>query len=353
MKPRFPRWLIALGTTGICMVAFCAALPPAGLQRDVVFNLSAPLARNGELLRRLVSPLHALDMQREMTGNPEVLEASPLAPSQQHFALYVPTSPAPATGYALLVFVPPWEDARIPVEWIPVLDRNHVIFVTAAGSGNDANVLDRRDPLALLAAYNVMQSYHVDPARVYVGGFSGGSRVALRLALAYPDLFRGALLDAGSDPIGTAQVPLPPTDLLHRFQQSSRIVFLAGSDDPVRQAQLAGARASFAQWCVFDTGSLTLLHTSHVLADATAFARGLSVLFKPHAPAATKIAACRARNTAALDSDFGKAESLVRNGHIDPALQALIAIDARYGGLAAPRSIQLLRDINAQRASRH
>jgi dienelactone hydrolase len=350
MKPRFPRWLIALGTTGICMVAFCAALPPAGLQRDVVFNLSAPLARNGELLRRLVSPLHALDMQQEMAGNPEALEASPLAPSQQHFALYVPTSPAPATGYALLVFVPPWEDARIPVEWIPVLDRNHVIFATAAESGNAANVLDRRDPFALLAAFNVMQRYHVDPAHVYVGGFSGGSRMALRLALAYPDLFRGALLDAGSDPIGTAQVPLPPADLLHRFQQSSRIVFLTGSDDLIRQAQLARTNASLARWCVFDTDSITLLHTSHVLADATAFAQGLAMLSKPHVPDTEKIDACRAGNAAALDSDFGKAESLANSRHFDQAMQSLTVIDARYGGLAAPRSTQLLRNINAQHA---
>lgn len=352
MKSRCPRWLITLGAAGLCTAALCAAPPPTGLQRDVVFNLPAPLARNGERLRRLVSPLHARDMQREMAGNPEALEASPFAPSQQHFALYVPTSAVPASGYALLVFVPPWKDARVPVEWIPVLDRNHVIFVTAAGSGNDADVLDRRDPLALLAAYNVMQRYRVDPAHVYVGGFSGGSRVALRLALAYPDLFRGALLDAGSDPIGTAQVPLPPGDLLHRFQQDSRIVFLTGSDDMLRQAQLAHAQTSLAQWCVFDAKNITLLHTGHVLADAAAFAQGLAALLKPHLPDSTKIDACRARNVAALDNDLGKAESLARAGHIDQAMALLSGIDARYGGLAAPREIHLLQKLDSRRARR-
>lgn len=351
MKPRCPRWLIALGLTGLCTATFCAAPPPTGLQRNVVFTLPAPLARNGELLRKLVSPLRAMGMQQAMAGNPLAMEASPLAPAQQHFALYVPTSPTPATGYALLVFVPPWEDARIPVEWIPVLDRNHVILVTAAGSGNDANVLDRRDPLALLAAFNVMQRYHVDPARVYVGGFSGGSRVALRLALGYPDLFRGALLDAGSDPIGTAQVPLPSGDLLHRFQQSSRIVFLTGSDDLIRQAQLARTNASLAQWCVFDPESITLLHTGHVLADTSAFAQGLATLFKPHAPDATKIAACRARNAAALDRDLSDAETLAHAGHIEQARRSLTAIDAHYGALAVPRSLALLRALDSRRAS--
>ena|SRR5690348_7644086 len=350
MKARGVRWLIALGLASLCAIAVCAAAPPpTGLQRDVVFSTPAPLARNGELLRRLVSPLHAIDMQRAMASNPLAMQASPLAPARQHFGLYVPTSRAPAPGYALLVFVPPWNDARIPVEWIPVLDRNHAIFVTAAGSGNDADVLDRRDPLALLAAYNVMQRYRVDPEHVYVGGFSGGARVALRLALAWPDLFRGALLDAGSDPIGTAQIPLPPAELLHRFQQSSRIVFLTGSDDAIRQAQRARSAESLQQWCAFDTDSITLLHTGHALADAAGFAQALGALFKPRAPDAAKVDACRARNAAALAKDLANAESLIHAGDAGQAMQALTAIDAHYGGLAAPRSIELLHALDAHR----
>lgn len=344
------RWS-ALAAVFCSTAAICAASPPTGLQRDVVFGTPAPPARNAELLRRLVSPLHALAVKQAMAGNPRALEASPLAPAQQHFALYVPASPAPASGYALLVFVPPWNDARIPMEWTPVLDRNHVIFVTAAGSGNDANVLDRRDPLALLAAYNVMQRYHVDPARVYVGGFSGGSRVALRLALAYPDLFRGALLDAGSDPIGTAQIPLPPTDLLHRFQQSSHIVFLTGSDDAIRQAQLARSVESLQQWCKFNTDSITLLQTSHVLADAAGFARGMASLFHPRAPDAAKTDACRARNAAAVAKALSDIESLIHAGRFDQAMQALTEVDARYGGLASPRSVELLRTLDAHHES--
>ena len=61
-------------------------------------------------------------------------------------------------------------------------------------------------PLALLAYENIRRSHTLDANRVYVGGMSGGSRVALRVALAYPDVFRGALLNAGSDPIGDGAV---------------------------------------------------------------------------------------------------------------------------------------------------
>src|SRR5208282_4778992 len=71
---------------------------------------------------------------------------------------------------------------------------------------------------ALLAAQNIMHRYTVNPDRVYVAGFSGGSRVAMRLALGYPDLFRGALLNAGSDPIGDALAPIHPRILFSAFR---------------------------------------------------------------------------------------------------------------------------------------
>jgi poly(3-hydroxybutyrate) depolymerase len=75
----------------------------------------------------------------------------------------------------------PWPQAEVPHKWISTLDRHGTIYVSAANSGNDADVLDRRDPLAVLAADNIMRRYHVDSRRVYVGGFSGGSRVALHI----------------------------------------------------------------------------------------------------------------------------------------------------------------------------
>src|SRR6202008_275793 len=98
---------------------------------------------------------------------------------------------------------------------------------------NEANIIDRREPLALLAAHNIMQRFRVDPERIYIGGVSGGSRVALRIALGFPDVFRGAFLNAGSDPIGDAQVPLPPREVFSRFQEMTRIVYISGQDDAV------------------------------------------------------------------------------------------------------------------------
>ena len=78
---------------------------------------------------------------------------------------------------------------------------------------------------------NVRGLYPIDLARVYVGGLSGGSRVAEIAALAFPDVFRGVLLNAGSDPIGGEQgIYLPPPDLFRKFQ-TTRIVYVTGGED--------------------------------------------------------------------------------------------------------------------------
>ena len=339
--------LLALALSSAPVAPATSAPPPAptGLQRDVVFTAHAPLARNDELLRRLLSPLNALRIERKIPPGAGTLQAWPLDPAQQHFALYVPATPPPPDGYALLVFVPPWKQARVPVQWIPTLDRNHTIFVSAAASGNDANVMERREPLALLAAYNVMQRYHVDPSRVYVGGFSGGSRVALRLALAWPDLFHGALLDAGSDPIGTAQIPLPPADLFQQFQQTSRIVFLTGDHDEIREAQWASASESLKRWCVFDVDSITIPFAGHELADGAYFGRALDALAKRATTEPAKLAACRARIEQGKDADLQKVQAAFAAGKSDVARKLLDRIDARYGGLAAPDSVRLAREL--------
>jgi poly(3-hydroxybutyrate) depolymerase len=150
-----------------------------------------------------------------------------------------------------------------------------MIFVSASNSGNDANVLDRREPLALLAAHNVRQRYPVDPDRVYIGGFSGGSRVAMRLAVAYPDVFRAALLNAGSDSIGDGQLPLPAAELVRQFQDSTRLVYLTGQDDSVGLDQDVRSRESMQEWCAFDLQTQLILRAGHEAAGPAALNRAL------------------------------------------------------------------------------
>jgi len=260
--------------------------------------------------------------------------------SNERFDVYVPPHPH-AQSYSLLVFVSPWATGAVPPQWTSSLDHHDMIFVSAANSGNDANVIDRREPLALLAVQNIVNRYPVDPERVYIGGFSGGSRVALRLALGYPDVFHGALLDAGSDAIGNPHAPLPASPLFRQLQESTRLVYATGEHDDLHLAEDMASRQSLREWCIFDTVTVTIPWKGHELPNASSFDRALDSLVKPETPNANKLADCRARIDEELNARLKQAEDLIAGGSLGEARRSLEKIDAHYGGLAAPRSVDL------------
>jgi pimeloyl-ACP methyl ester carboxylesterase len=314
----------------------------SGLRDEVVFTEYSPLCSAEELVRRLLSPLTALRVNQEAQLAGKTLRGQPIDLARERYSINIPASPhSPSGTYSLLVFVPPWPRAEIPRHWISVLDRYHTILVTAANSGNDAPTIDRREPLALLAAYNTMKQYPVDPQQVYIGGFSGGARVALRLALGYPDVFHGALLNAGSDPVGTLDVPLPPADLFRRFQESTRLVYVTGERDEVNLIGDMQSRRSLEKWCVFDVVTETEPHKEHEVADASAFSRSLDALLSPRQTNPGKLADCRAQVDQELSKQLEQVESAFAHGESSTAKKLLARIDVRYGGLAAPRSVDL------------
>lgn len=314
-----------------------AAAATTGLLKDVVFAHDSDLASGGELARRLMSPFDALRMQEHAAA--DAGRKPTLSLKQERFTMYVPAR-EPPNGYALLVFIPPWDQAEVPSRWMGMLERRGIILVTAANSGNDASAFDRRAALAVLAATNVMALYHVNPQRVYVSGFSGGSRMAMRLALGYPDLFHGALLDAGSDPIGDA-IPPPPKPLLEQFQASSRLIYLTGEQDRFHLDMDSESRHSLPEWCITDVATVTMPWLGHELAEPPALEHALALLEQHRPPAPDKLEACRSRLAQALDTQLDQAQQWMQSGKTQQALRLLRRIDTHYGGLAAPRSVEL------------
>ena|SRR5581483_10434713 len=344
--------LISLGlvTWVIASLAIAQAQPQGartGLQPDVVFTDYTPLSGAAEITRRLMSPLNALRVTRVLQRSGTTLRDQVIDLSHEKFAVYVPAR-EPPEGYSLLVFVPPWPQAEVPRKWIPTLDRHGTIFVSAANSGNEADVLDRRDPLALLAAENIKRRYRIDPLRVYVGGFSGGARIALRLALGYPDVFTGALLDAGSDPIGSAEIPLPPAELLWRVQEATRVVYVTGARDESHLQMDVASRRSLESWCVFDLVTLDMPWVAHELAAAGAFNSALRALEDRKPVAASKLSTCRAHLEGEVASQLDQVERLDAAGNRTDARGLLQKLDARFGGLVGTRGIQLAERLGAQ-----
>ena len=337
-----------LGALGIGCPAFAqgSASKITGLQPHLTFTEYFPLSQNVEVARRTLSPLVNVEIARISANSPLRLQAIDLA--QEAFAIYVPVN-RPSQGYGLLAFIPPWQDAHLPAGWATALDESGIIFVSAAKSGNEESVIDRRIPLALLGAHNIMHRYPIDSDRVYIAGFSGGARVAMKVALAYPDLFRGALLNAGSDPIGSREAAVPPEDLFARFQNASRIVYVTGSEDAWNMQHDMVSRDSMHEWCVFGTSIETIFRAGHEIADSNSVRRAL-VMLDQRAPAdAEKLAACRARIAKELSTELRRITGLIDRGNPHDAWHSLIKVDLRYGGLAAPEITRLGERIGSGR----
>jgi dienelactone hydrolase len=339
--------LLLLGGLAIALIAHgdIPSESPVGLQNDVVFTDYSPLSRSEALIGRLLTPLTVAQIQRRVASSGLKLREQPIDLALEKFALYVPAQPPPL-GYALLVFISPRQNALVPPEWVPALDRHGVIFVTAANSGNQEDVMDRRVPLALLAAHNIMQRYPIDKARVYIGGMSGGSRVALRMALAYPDLFHGALLHSGSDRIAAPETPLPAQDLFRQFQETTRLVYLTGQNDRPNLDKDEESRDSLQEWCVFDIFVAPFPFAEHELAGGHAFEPALAALGTHVASKPNRLEACRAQKAKGLTAKLQEAQELLQRGRRPDAAALLKKIDTHYAGLAAPSSVELAEKID-------
>lgn len=311
-----------------------------GIHGGIVFDSYPPIATASEIVRRFLSPLAAEAVRRRLQLTRIPLKQELFDSRSEQFLVYVPRE-RPAGGYALLVFVPPWPQAKLPAGWERVLDKYGVIFVSPLRAGNEQNVLERRVPLALAALAGIQARLPVNPARRLIGGFSGGSRVAMQIALAYPDLFSGALLNAGSDPIGHEPVHLPTRDLMLEFQIRTRLAYLTGGMDEPSLSMDSASIESMRHWCVANVNARSEHGAGHDPASAQGFDWAIQALLAvPHGDS-KQLSACRAAREKDVEAAVASAEAVIGTGDPPDRRRMLREIDGKYGGLAAPRTITL------------
>lgn len=137
--------------------------------------------------------------------------------------VYVPNNDATDLP-GVFVYVSPMSTGRIDSRWREVMDQQNLIYIAANNSGNKV-LTSRRMVLALFAVRALGKNYAFDTSRINVSGFSGGGRVASRIATQYPDVFTGALYICGVDSWKKDQTPNVDRLLQNRF------VFLTGASD--------------------------------------------------------------------------------------------------------------------------
>ncbi|MFQ5694479.1 MAG: hypothetical protein ACE5HB_00665 [Terriglobia bacterium] len=125
--------------------------------------------------------------------------------SEQTYALYLPSNYAPDRRWPILYAFDPVARGRLPVNLLREAAEQYGYIVV--GSNNSRNGFIR---LQLEAAQAVWDDTHarfsLDDRRVYATGFSGGARLAARLALSCNGCIAGVIAQGAGFP---SDVPLP------------------------------------------------------------------------------------------------------------------------------------------------
>lgn len=340
--PSTPIFRALVAISGLLVAGSVAAANSPS--KNVTLDTLSPLASAPELTSRLLSPVtqDRIDKFREKVDFS--LKEQTIAVGEEPFEVFVPEPGADGT-YGLMVFVWPADDIQVPEGWWRVFRDEHMIYVASRRSSNVENIFDRRVPLALHGYEYVRSRYAIDPARVYIGGFSGGSRTAQRVAMAYPDVFSGVFLVGGSDSLGgESGFTLPSAALSRLMQRHTRFVFSTGGNDFPNRAKDARTRKNLEALCMQGLRVVPQNGVEHWVPDGRGFRRVMNELERP-VDATPDADTC----LAGLDQDIGRqldqVAEKVAEGKLDEAQRLLAQVDAQYGGLAAPRSVELSRTI--------
>jgi len=161
----------------------------------------------------------------QLVGQHKAARFDDLIPSDERITwqVYLPNNDTSALP-GVFVYVSPTISGQIYRRWKKVMDEQNLIYIAADRSGNRKPVV-RRMVLATMAIRVLAQRYAFDDKNMVVSGFSGGGRVASKLATQYPEVFAGALYICGVDFWKKSQTPRVDRLIQNRF------VFLTGSKD--------------------------------------------------------------------------------------------------------------------------
>ena len=315
----------------VLLAAHADSTPPRTGEYQTAFSLITPLAEGDELARR---SLHGLDYAALAAQHG--LPSGPLVdPTKERWDVYVPKSYDGSKPYGVLVWVHPGDQADLPYGWNYALDDHTLIYVSAFNSGNN-RVADQRMALALTGLANVLAQYNVDRSRIYVGGFSGGGRIASRLAANYAEVFSGAIYVAGGDGVGSEYVPVPPADGLALMRSRGRYFYTVGDEDPINTLVNERAYDSYRQLCVPRARILRLQREAHENLERRNLVHALDYLDDPPEIKPDEQDQCLKGLDARRHEAIAAVQQALDGGDAAAAHERLVALDRQFGQLAEP-----------------
>jgi len=326
----------------------CSAATPAAEPVQVTPTDPSPLSVTEKLIERQLSPLDAVQVLRRIhdLGMADALGLPD--PAAEKLLVRIPAKTGPDGRYGLLVFMDSKPKAYLDAQLNNTLDSTGLIWISPDNAGDDANELERRIPLALLAYEYAHRTYDLNPDRVYVAGSAGGSRLAQRLLFTYPDVFTGAIINSGAAELGTRGLPVPAASLLERLRMHSQIAFATSRHDQPAFSEQQRALKSLRAYCVpvartFDNGHTVAGQASLtpvLLFDA------LKTFEAPRATGPDEACAHTLRQGAL--AELARIRQIDAGGDHAGALSALVDFDHAYGRLLAEEEIALAKQLKPE-----
>ena len=354
-------------------VLFGVATPASAFDKpgtgnfQLTFTERSPLSTNAELCARMGWPL--LDEEAAKSDYKLVEES---------FEVYVPPSYTGEKPFGLLVFISPGGGGSLKnydnrLKWREIIDKHELIWVGPNKVGND-RVARPRMSISIDAAVNMQARYKIDPNRVYVGGVSGGGRIASMLGVGFPDVFKGGFYIIGcnfyrqersieQNGVYRRSYFAPPTKYHEMAKKQCKHVFLTGDTDGNREQThiyyKGFLKDGFKHCTYFQVPGM-----GHSPPPQDWFAKGIEALdaplpgpaaavatTKPVVAAPRKPVVTQAARTPAADAEklLAQAKLFVGNKLYDIAREKLKYIVANYPGTpAAIEAGKLLQQIAAK-----
>ena len=112
--------------------------------------------------------------------------------TRQSYELYVPAARSRRKPPGLVLFISPGGRGTGFDAFRKACDQHDLVFASPHAAGNDVDTR-QRVRIVLDVLDDVRRRCGVDPDRCYIGGFSGGGRIACAIGFALPEYFGGVI----------------------------------------------------------------------------------------------------------------------------------------------------------------
>lgn len=323
---------------------FAADAPQTGTYYTS-FDIAAPYATANVIAKRMTLGEVYRGTVKEAARQGINLNAHTVDPREETWDIYVPTNYDGSKSYGVLVWIPSSPAFKIPEDWENVMDQHNLIFIAARGSGDNEPVRERRAPLALHGLNGIAHTYNIDPKRLYIGGNSGGAVVAGNMALAFADIFAGAVLMGDGPEPGTLESPVPVKSLLMRARQN-HYALLAGQGNQAARRSVLDAQQALNALCI----DQVVIINRPASGENGLLDTGLNYVTQPRLQVTA--GACVSELQASAQEAVARVRQLIESNELEAASEAWRETYLQYGGLVDERMHELKITLDAKKQQR-